>query len=101
MKKIIAIALAIIMVVFMAACEPAYEVDTNNGTGRGQIGPIEDYHIEKNAWLEGNTITTPQGHCWHVENPTGYVGRFEVSYDGRGTSDVRDDILVIALPPEN
>lgn len=101
MKKFVAIIITIILAVAMTACDASGGIDTSTGTGRGQIGPIEDYHIDKNAWMENDIITTSKGHAWLVPNPTNYTGRMEVSYDGRGTADVGDDILVIALPPEN
>ena len=94
MKKVIAILLAILLAISLAACEPSgYEVDIDNGTGRGQISAIEDYHTTT-GWMEGRYIVTPEGHQWEVSNPDGYVGYVDVYYDGCGTPDKRDDIPI-------
>ena len=96
-KRIITIAAAAALAIALNGCEASGIADTTTG----KVQPISDYCVDKNAWLDGNTITTPDGHCWYYDNPAGYTGRYEVAYDGRGTADVSDDILVIALPPEN
>ena len=96
MKKFIAIIITIILAVSLAACEPTYEVDVDNGTGRGQIGPIEDYRMTT-GWNEGPYITTPEGHLWEVENPGNYVGYVDVTYDGKGTETLADDELILII----
>lgn len=96
-----AVLLAIIVALILSGCEAPDTVYIPNSSSTSNAQPIEDYHIDKNAWQEGDFITTEQGHRWLVTNYDGYTGRIEVAYDGKGTADVGDDILVIALPPEN
>ena len=96
MKKIITIPAAVILAMLLAACEPAYPVDIDNGTGRGQIGAIEDYRTTT-GWIEGNIITTPDGHYWKVENTDNYTGYVDVFFDGKGTEILEDDQIVLII----
>ena len=97
MKKLITMILSIILATAtLAACEPAYEADIDNGTGRGQIGAIEDYRMTT-GWSEGPYITTPEGHRWRVENPDEYTGYVDIAYDGMGTDTLDDDKIIYII----
>lgn len=94
-KRIFAFAIAATLAVALIGCEVPEEADM----GKGNVDPIADYHIA-DGWLEGDWITTDQGHHWEVDNTNGYSGPIEVSYDGKGTASVDDDEMVLAIVPD-
>ena len=97
MKKFIAIIIAItILTISMTACEASDTTFITHSSSSSNVQPIEDYR-RTTGWNEGEVITTPEGHYWIVENPNNYMGYVEVSYDGRGTATLDDDMIILIV----
>ena len=93
-KKFTALVAAFAVATAFAGCAPA---DMNIGDVRGDVGPIEGYHVTE-GWCENGIIVTPEGHKWDAEGFGDYRGYVKVSYDDRGDADIGNDIPIMAIP---